>query len=139
MTERPAYMNAARLAWELSVEEKYVSRLVTRRRIPAPSNRGGVKIWKWDDVDAAIQRRDHVYVVGFGPYVKIGMSRNRPQLRIAAIQSTCPEDLTVYGLLPGDKAYEGALHRRYSEYRTRGEWFRREGALADWIAKGCPL
>lgn len=74
--------------------------------------------------------RKGVYVAGFGPYVKIGISTN-VYGRMAAIQT--PEELKVYAILNGWVRQERQLHRRFAEYRLRGEWFKHEGALAKWI------
>ena len=76
-----------------------------------------------------------VYVVGFGPYVKIGITENFSD-RVAQLQT--PEKLETFALFEEAAAvYEKMLHRRFSEYRLNGEWFRREGTLAEWINGGC--
>jgi hypothetical protein len=80
-------------------------------------------------------RRAGVYVVGFGPYVKIGVTRNLTE-RMAQIQT--PEKVNLYAFFDGERSsYEGFLHRRFDEYRMHGEWFRRDGDLAAWINGGC--
>lgn len=75
-----------------------------------------------------------VYVAGFGSYVKIGITTNLDS-RMAQLQT--PEPMMVYALLDGWAAEERELHERFSEYRLRGEWFRRDGQLAAWINSGC--
>lgn len=69
-----------------------------------------------------------VYVVGSpgSPLVKIGRSINVPQ-RLAAIQSMSPLPLFVLHTHPGGAELETALHRRFKECRTHGEWFAIEG------------
>lgn len=84
------------------------------------------------DVPAGI-----IYVVGFGNYVKIGFTAGPLPYRVRALQTACPEKLTVYATLKGDRAAETALHSRFAAHRAEGEWFRREGALAEWIEGGC--
>jgi len=81
-----------------------------------------------------IEPRKGVYVVGFGPYVKIGITIN-VDVRLAGLQT--PEPVKLYALLEGWAKEERALHQRFVEYRLRGEWFRRVGALAEWIDGGC--
>lgn len=76
-----------------------------------------------------------IYVIGYDQFVKIGWSNNI-RARFKQIQRGIPNDLTLYGCVIGGRADEKALHIRFKEYRTRGEWFRKEGALADWIAGG---
>lgn len=82
-----------------------------------------------------VEPRKGVYVVGFGPYVKIGITSNL-NVRLAGLQT--PEPVSVYGLLSGWLREELALHERFAEYRMQGEWFLKNGRLADWIADGCP-
>lgn len=75
--------------------------------------------------------RKGIYVAGFGPYVKIGVSTDVYE-RVATIQA--PEELKIYAILDGWITKEKQLHRRFSAYRLRGEWFKHEGELAKWIA-----
>ena len=79
----------------------------------------------------------YVYVAGFGPYVKIGFSRT-PKRRVIDLQVAAPERLTLYATLRANLWMEAELHQDFAAYRTCGEWFRKEGALAEWIEKGCP-
>ncbi|WP_409566694.1 GIY-YIG nuclease family protein [Methylobacterium sp. E-005] len=78
-----------------------------------------------------------IYVVGFAQYVKIGITQRDVQHRIAGIQTGCPEKLEIYATFPGGLLLEKELHRRFAEHRRQGEWFVREGELAEWIAGGC--
>lgn len=78
-----------------------------------------------------------VYVVRCAEFVKIGMAQN-VSYRIRTLISATPFDLHLVAVLPGGQAAERALHLRFSEHRHRDEWFRIEGALAEWIRAGCP-
>jgi|HubBroStandDraft_6_1064221.scaffolds.fasta_scaffold16635_6 hypothetical protein len=62
-------------------------------------------------------------------YIKVGFSLC-PEYRFKDIQSTSPSELVLVGTVDGDKHGERELHRRYREYRVRGEWFRPGGDLA---------
>jgi len=79
--------------------------------------------------------RKGVYVLGFGPYIKIGISLDIDD-RISQLQT--PEPVTVYAILDGWLIQERQLHLHFAAYRLQGEWFRREGDLADWISDNCP-
>jgi hypothetical protein len=37
--------------------------------------------------------------------------------------------------IPGDAATEGTLHQRFAKLRVRGEWFRYEGALKEYVER----
>lgn len=65
--------------------------------------------------------------------VKIGFARN-PQQRLASLRCGSQEDLRILGVLPGDRSVEAYLHQRFSAERIRGEWFKREGAVAQFVA-----
>ena len=75
-----------------------------------------------------------VYVAGFAQYVKIGVSVNIEE-RMKSIQM--PEEVTLFGVVDGWLSKETELHKRFKQYRLKGEWFRNEGELADWINGGC--
>jgi hypothetical protein len=66
-----------------------------------------------------------VYIVQcedeFGP-VKIGVSSNVPE-RIKALEAYNPYPLKLLALLSGGYLLEEALHRRFAQWRIRGEWF----------------
>lgn len=80
-----------------------------------------------------------VYIVGFGPYVKIGFTADHFEKRLRALHGGFPEKLTTYATLPnGTREQERALHKRFAAYRLQYEWFKREGELASWIDAGCP-
>jgi len=81
-------------------------------------------------------RQYGVYVVGYGEYVKIGISRD-VVARVAALQVGAPEEIRIIAVLDGWEAEERALHIRFEQYRLKGEWFRKTGDLADWIEGGC--
>ena len=54
--------------------------------------------------------------------VKIGFS-TEPLRRIARISTMSASRLTVAVIFAGTRADEKALHRRFAQHRTRGEWF----------------
>jgi hypothetical protein len=75
--------------------------------------------------------RKGVYVLGFGDYIKIGVSANIDE-RMITLQT--PEPVQLHALIDGWLSDEAELHRRFAKYRLQGEWFRKEGELADWVA-----
>lgn len=66
-------------------------------------------------------------VTGEDAAMKIGFTKGDPTIRIAALQTGCPTEIELLGYLPGSLHDERALHRRCSESRIRGEWYRIEG------------
>lgn len=77
-----------------------------------------------------------VYVIGYGEYIKIGVTRDIKG-RINTLQTSAPGKLEIYAMFEGWLRDEALLHKRFSKHRTNGEWFRREGELAQWIDGGC--
>lgn len=66
--------------------------------------------------------------------VKIGCSKN-PYSRRKELQRGNAGELFIVALMPGDRAVESEYHGRFAEHRVRGEWFRLEGSLKDYIAE----
>lgn len=117
--------------------------LVEHEMFPGPSEGN---LWSRDRILARYQTvmraqavTGIIYVIGFGSYVKIGITGfASAKRRIRYMQSSCPEPLEVYGEFEGTLFDEMWLLGRFIKYRTVGEWFRREGDLARWIDEGCP-
>jgi hypothetical protein len=69
-----------------------------------------------------------VYLVHFGPYVKIGITNNIDR-RHAMLQHGVPEDLAMPLVIAFPQRQMAAdlekrIHAHLAPYRTRGEWFR---------------
>lgn len=77
--------------------------------------------------------QEFVYFISHdhGP-IKIGKARDVKK-RLSSLQTSCPHRLSVLGIMPSDGSLEGKLHRQFSTLRMRGEWFRRDARLLDFI------
>ena len=65
-----------------------------------------------------------VYFIGNNNgQVKIGYSKN-PASRLSALQTASPYPLKILALKSGGTEVEADLHKRFSESRLEGEWFR---------------
>jgi hypothetical protein len=64
-----------------------------------------------------------------GP-IKIGRSRD-PRKRLAALQTSHPDDLRLLAVMDGDEAEEEALHKAFPP--TRGEWCNPTAELLEYI------
>jgi hypothetical protein len=131
------------VADKIGVPADGIDELVARGVLIPPGADG---LWMLPRIDAwqagiarACNRRGIVYAVGFASYVKIGFTiLNGLGPRLRSLQTGAPEPLEVYGSFEGTHFDEIRLLGRFIEYRTIGEWHRREGKLAEWIAEGCP-
>ena len=65
--------------------------------------------------------------------IKIGYSGDHEERR-QNLQAATPDRLRLIATIPGNKAVEAALHRRFREYKVTGEWYRLEGELAAYVA-----
>jgi hypothetical protein len=77
----------------------------------------------------------YVYFVRAGEHFKIGWSQ-RPEGRVAALQTGNPLPLSLLGSMRGSEDDERALHGAFAHWRAKGEWFRAEPAamqLVEWI------
>lgn len=81
----------------------------------------------------SLASRRFVYFARQGSLVKIGMSVN-PRERARKMQVGATEEIELLCAIPGGADVERNLHAAFEAYRVRGEWFRLEGHLADYIA-----
>jgi hypothetical protein len=72
--------------------------------------------------------------------VKIGFTETgrrvhkEPALkRLSGLQVGTWRDLVLVAYCDGTRRDERSIHRRFSEQRIRGEWFRNHGALSAWL------
>ena len=88
-----------------------------------------------DDQVRLLPRRAWVYAIGplDGDVIKIG-STVSPWERLQTLQTSHPERLAVFALMPGGVREERALHREFAEHRVRasGEWFRLAPQVIRW-------
>jgi Meiotically up-regulated gene 113 len=75
-----------------------------------------------------------VYFAGCGDLVKIGITRTVYQ-RIKTLNTASPSPITLLAHMVGGEREETVLLRlaKREGLHVRGEWFRREGKLADLI------
>lgn len=63
-----------------------------------------------------------VYFILSPQAVKIGRSNN-PKRRLAVLQTSHPEPLTLAAQRDGGRELEAEYHKRFAEFRLSGEWF----------------
>jgi hypothetical protein len=77
-----------------------------------------------------------IYFVQFGADgpIKIGRARN-VAARLVSLQTASPVELVLLGVVPGSVEKERVLHSLFRPLRVRGEWFRPEAELLEFIAE----
>lgn len=77
---------------------------------------------------------ERVYFVqhGDGGPIKIGWTADLPA-RLTDLQIASPVALRVLGTVAGGESVERALHGRFHHLRVRGEWFRPDPELLDFV------
>lgn len=78
-----------------------------------------------------------VYFIQCGEFVKIGASTD-VRSRLCSVRSATPFGVTGIGFMPAKtndelNVLESTLHQEFSHLRYKGEWFRKEQALTDFI------
>jgi Meiotically up-regulated gene 113 len=77
--------------------------------------------------------KSHVYFTENGPdFIKIGFSTD-PNSRRSQLQTSTPYELRVVLAIPGTMETEKKLHKRFQHLRVRGEWFRKDPELLEFI------
>lgn len=72
-----------------------------------------------------------IYALECEGFVKIGVTTN-PRNRLAVAQTMSPFNVSLIGSYEGDDKDERSLHSEFAEYHHKGEWFRKEGRIAQW-------
>ena len=67
-----------------------------------------------------------------GNAVKIGRSTNL-RSRFKSLQTGSADAARIVKIIPGGQRREKEFHKRFAEYRIRGEWFDLRGALAKYL------
>lgn len=80
------------------------------------------------------KRSGYVYFIRSGDHVKIGFSSN-VRSRLNTIRTACAEDTFVCHVVPGTPRKERVYHKRFAQYRVRGEWFELKGQLAKYLER----
>lgn len=65
-------------------------------------------------------------------FIKIGYSAE-PRRRVQSLQASCPMQVKLLGVLPGNKDTERQFHREFRRHRIRGEWYHPHEDLLDTI------
>jgi hypothetical protein len=82
----------------------------------------------------------NVYFLECGPYVKIGRSApGKLSRRLRDLASILPEDSTLLGVIdcPEDHPTrsERFMHIRFAAYHHRGEWFRTNDVIREYVRR----
>lgn len=80
-------------------------------------------------------KQSFVYFIQAGDNgaIKIGVTAGNPLVRMAALQTGCPDTLRLVGYTQGSAQDESDLHQRFAHLRQRGEWFAAEPDLLAFI------
>ena len=74
-----------------------------------------------------------IYFIAQGDeYVKIGYGGD-PESRLSQLQVGNPDELNIMVCFPGGQAEEDRLHSFFRSFRVRGEWFRLDDVLVEFI------
>lgn len=79
-------------------------------------------------------RVGYVYFVRSSSLVKIGFSTNVLN-RIIDLQVGNPIDATLVAAIPGSEDTEKYFHHMFKHHREKGEWFRVEGELEQFLSR----
>ena len=97
---------------------------------------GHLRAWQASGRVAKLRARfvlGHVYFIRRGDLVKIGFTRSLSK-RLKAIQQASAKPSVLLGSVNTTAAVERHLHHRFRRLRVRGEWFRLEKPILDFIS-----
>lgn len=81
--------------------------------------------------------RSFVYFIEAGGFIKIGFTTDLAS-RLLSLDTASPHRLNVIRQEPGTLTDEAAYHERFADLWVKGEWFRFEGALRDYLEGSAP-
>jgi hypothetical protein len=70
--------------------------------------------------------------------IKIGFAEENVEQRISDLQCGNSSELTLLGVVAGSVREEQQLHKLFTDYRIRGEWFKPAPALIQYITVMVP-
>lgn len=73
-----------------------------------------------------------IYFIYHNGHIKIGFSTD-PWRRLASLQTAHYQQLDMLATMPGEQADEREIHQRFWKHRERGEWFRDNELLRQFI------
>lgn len=82
------------------------------------------------------ERTPAVYFVSAGGMVKVGRVARieKLQARLQIVQTGCPEPIKVRLVVDGwGQREESAIHKLFADCHHRGEWFREDGRMAEFL------
>jgi hypothetical protein len=134
MDKPPYYVDLATMAACLSLDEATALEWVADGILPRPIKRNGQDQWIWRAVDRAMTGDDtrSVYFVEANGFIKIGFTADMER-RMCALASSSPHPTTLLHRMPGTRDHEIDLHRQFAHLRVRGEWFRSDPELLEFI------
>lgn len=74
-----------------------------------------------------------IYFIKEYDKVKIGFSESKPKERLSQLQTGNAYELTMIFLMEGDRDDEVWLHELFSDHAIRGEWFRLDREIIEYI------
>lgn len=77
---------------------------------------------------------NQVYFLECHGFIKIGTASDA-RARHRAVQTVSPFEVKLLCAIPGNEALERSLHNRFWYLRERGEWFRSEPNLTEFVAE----
>lgn len=124
-----------RLAGDMKKEQdRQIDRIVaeaqSRHRAEARAGAGNLRVLAAANDNA----ESYVYFITDGEAIKIGKANN-PKSRLAGLQTSHHKPLRFLATMPGGSELERELHRVFSAYRIRGEWFKDCKDIRDFIKR----
>lgn len=81
-----------------------------------------------------VSRDGYVYFLRAGNTVKIGFSTNL-RGRLEKLRNGNSYPVFICKFVKGSRKTEASFHKRFAEYRLRGEWFDLRGSLAKYLER----
>lgn len=154
----PPYQDIATLSEHRNVGESTIDNWVKLGQFPKPKRLGGKRLWSWKEVRRHIElpsideaeaddkaytdsivkypypplRATRVYFIRLNDVIKIGVTSDLRE-RMIDLMNDSPYKIELLRFVRGDRELERSYHLKFGRLRVRGEWFRAEQDLLDFI------
>lgn len=118
--------------WRLQITHTHWELLRATDEMPAGHPRWNKLTWEREVIEHRLSILDHVYFLEMTDFIKIGFS-TQLEFRLEAFETSMPYEVKLLHSIAGSRNTERFLHKKFCDLRGRGEWFKRDDRILEYI------
>ena len=133
----PPWQDMATLCAHICLSPCDVREMIKNGELPAPERQSPKgPLWRWSQVyrmmSDGLAGSSRVYFIEMNEFIKIGFTRNLSR-RLEELALGHPYEILLLHDIPGTFDTETDMHRRFRHLHVRGEWFKKDAELLEFI------